>query len=268
MPVKNNDIRNKLKKLVHKDNIILFPSGNKALLQALKIARDKGKTKLLIQDQGGWITYKQFAKKLRLEIVEMKTDHGLLILDELQCLADEKSVLLYTSMTGYYAVQEAKNIYEKCNTKGCFVINDASGSIGRDEAIYGDIIVCSMGKGKPINHGTGGFLGDSLQQSYSDVEEWRISPEEKEQLYQHILNLPEHLQRYKKSTQQIKSDLKSSNILHPELDGINVIILYETEEEKQQIVSYCEIKGLEIELCPRNIRVLCNAVSIEVKRIP
>ena len=48
--------------------------------------------------------------------------------------------------------------------------------------------------------------------------------------------------------------------------GHNVIVKFNTDEEKEKIINYCDKNELEYTLCPRYIRVEENAVSIEVKR--
>ena len=60
---------------------------------------------------------------------------------------------------------------------------------------------------------------------------------------------------------------KNKKILFPTRYGINVIILFENEKEKKEIITYCEKNHLEYTLCPREIRVLDNAVSVEIKRL-
>ena len=39
------------------------------------------------------------------------------------------------------------------------------------------------------------------------------------------------------------------------------------QEEKGKIIKYCEENNLQYTICPRYIRVNCDAISIEVKRI-
>jgi len=56
-------------------------------------------------------------------------------------------------------------------------------------------------------------------------------------------------------------------LLHPKSLGINVVVRYADSAEKKRLIDYCERKCLEYTLCPRNIRVMCDAISIEVKRL-
>jgi len=58
-------------------HIFLTQRGNKAILTALKIAKEVNpKEFILVPDQGGWLTHLQHPKKLKLEIKKLKTDQG------------------------------------------------------------------------------------------------------------------------------------------------------------------------------------------------
>lgn len=270
MAVKNIDIRNKLKRLFHKDNVLLVESGNKALYYSLQAMSKAGVKTVIVQDQGGWMTYAQFTKKLHLELEEMRTDYGLIDFESLMGKAKKKKVLLYTSMAGYFAMQDAESIYGVCKEKECFVINDASGSVGKDEACFGDIIVCSFGEGKPINNGKGGCIcfNDDIKEMFegTEVPLLELDDASREQLYQRILGLHERLMKLELIHKEIIHDLGDMEIIHREKEGINVVIKYDTEEALKNIAAYCKKKGYSYELCPRPIRVKERAVSIEVKR--
>ena len=73
----------KLQELTGKKNIKLVESGDHAILYVLKFVKTFGKEKVLIQDQGGWLTYRDYPKKAKLETVELKTDYGILDLNDL-----------------------------------------------------------------------------------------------------------------------------------------------------------------------------------------
>src|SRR3989338_8203460 len=90
---------NELKELTGKKFVLLTQRGNASIQLALKLAKGKGFDKLLIQDQGGWITYKQYAEKLKFSIHELKTDHGLVNEKELEKI--KNSVLLINSLPAY-----------------------------------------------------------------------------------------------------------------------------------------------------------------------
>ena len=64
-----NKIINILKQHTEHNNIFLTERGNKAILTALRIVKEKFPNgKILIPDQSGWLTYFQYAKKLKFNI--------------------------------------------------------------------------------------------------------------------------------------------------------------------------------------------------------
>ena len=243
-----------LKRLTNKSHIYLLDSGDSAIAQAIKIANRKF---TLIQDQGGWFLYKKLPN-----IIELKTDYGLLNLKELKEKANKNSLLIINSLSGYFAEQPMKEIAEICKEKYCFLINDVSGSIGTEIAKIGDIILGSFGKWKPINLEYGGFIASTKK---LDIKE-NFNKEKLQQLKEKLEQLPKRLQNLKQLTNKVKSDLYNFNILHKDSDGINVIISYKTEEEKNKILKYCQENNLEYKLCPDYIKVNEKAVSIEIKR--
>ncbi|MBW2989339.1 DegT/DnrJ/EryC1/StrS family aminotransferase [Candidatus Woesearchaeota archaeon] len=260
----NKKTHDLLKALTGKSHIRLVSRGNKAILYALRIAKKLGKAKVSIQDQGGWITYKQFPSKLRMDIIELKTDYGIIPLKTLQALSKD-SVLLVNSFPGYFAEQDMKPISDICRKKNCLLINDISGSIGTKQARYGDIVVCSFGKGKPVDYGTGGFIAAEKEEllQLTAIKEHDLGG----RLYEKLLNLEKRLSMLKKTAEKIKKGLHDMDIIHRPMHGINVIVKTDSEKEKKRIEDYCKTNGYEYILCPRYIRVSCNAVSIEVKRL-
>ena len=85
----------KLKELSGCKYIQLTEKGNKSVMIALTLANDLGKEKVLIQDQGGWITYKQYPNELGMEIVEIKTNYGLIDIDDLSRILKLKRSYIY-----------------------------------------------------------------------------------------------------------------------------------------------------------------------------
>jgi hypothetical protein len=253
-----------LENLTGKEHIKLVSRGNKALLYALKIAKKLGYTKVLIQDQGGWITYKQYPTRLKMDVIELKTDFGLTDLKDLEKKANETSVFLLNSMAGYFALENIEEVYNICMRKKCLLINDATGSIGRDQARKGDIIVGSFGNAKPVNIGKGGFIATQNSDFFNQIQ---ILEEEFPELNKKLEELPKRLEFFDKVRKKIIKDLKGHEIIHKDKKGINVIIKFINEEEKTDIINYCENNDFEYTLCPRYIRVNCDAISIEVKRL-
>jgi hypothetical protein len=66
---------------------------------------------------------------------------------------------------------------------------------------------------------------------------------------------------------KVKNDLRSFNIIHRDKNGINVIVGFKDQKEKESIINYCGSNGYEFTECPRYIRVNADAISIEIKRL-
>lgn len=261
------EIIKKLKQLTGKEFIQLTERGNKSIKIALALAKELGKTKVLIPDQGGWLTYKKFAEKLGFEVIEIKTDYGLLDHKDLEKNADENSILISCSMPGYFVLDDMEEIMNICSKKNCLVVNDASGSIGTDKAKIGSIIIGSFGKWKPINLEYGGFIATDDRDFYTDFQESYFDEHKYDDLLEKLDELPERLKKWKEKRKQIIEDLQSFQIIHKDKEGINVIIKFDDEEVKQRILDYCDEHKLEYTICPRYIRVNEDAISIEVKRL-
>lgn len=260
------NIIKKLREISGKEFIQLTERGNKSIELALELAKQLKKTKILVQNQGGWIHYKKAAEALDLNIIELSTDAGLINLSALENNADSDSVLLINSMPAYAALESMNQISEICKKAGCIIINDISGSIGTEEAKIGDIFVCSFGKWKPINLEYGGFIAADNKDFYADFNPSYFDEAKYPLLMEKLNQMNERLSALKSIRQQTLEDLQSFNIIHREKNGINVIIRYDDEEIKERIINYCKENELEYVECPKDIRVNENAISIEVKR--
>lgn len=265
-----------LKKLTNKSKIFFTDRGNTSIILSLKLAKELGKKKVFIQDQGGWITYYQYIDKLKLEKNFIETNYGIVEKKHLKILenyVDDKSVLLVNSMPGYIALQDMKLISEFCKKKNCFLINDSSGSIGTDSAKYGDLIIGSFGNWKPINIGYGGFIAFDKNMNFSvdfekifkenlkkEVKDFSIKLQEK------LKNLNKKLRKINKEVISIKEKLKNFYIVHKDNNGINVIVKYKNEDEKLKIIEFCKLNNYEYVFCPMYIKILEPAISIEVMR--
>lgn len=253
----------KLQELTGKKNIKLVQSGDHAILYVLKFMKKLGKESVLIQDQGGWLTYRDYPKKAGLEKIELKTDYGLIDLDDLRAKAGDKSVLLVNSLNGYFSEQPMHEIAKICAAKSCLLINDASGSIGTEIGSIGDIILGSFGKDKPVNLHYGGFI--AFDEDY-DLE-GEFDPGKLAALAEELDRMFAKQLRWDSMHWKIISDLKDFDVIHRDKPGINVVVKFSDEEEKKKILAYCEENKLPYTICPRYIRVNCDAVSIEVKRL-
>jgi len=263
-----DEIRQKLSELTGKERIILTRRGNKALKFSLKALKETGAKKILIQDQGGWITYPQYARELGFKLVELKTDHGLVDVEELKKIVDCDCVLLINSMPGYFAYEEMEKIAEIAKQANAILVNDASGSIGAGNARFGDIIFGSFGRWKPVDVGYGGFIAVDDEYFKHIFKEMQSVFDEKfvPRLSEKLEKLDETIREFKAKAKKIKSDLKEFGIIHPEAEGFNVVVRFRDEKEKEKILNYCSKNNFEHTICPRYIRVNENAVCIEVKR--
>ncbi len=259
----------KMCELVGKKYLLFTPRGNASIKMALEILKLQGKyKKVLMQDQGGWLTYSQFIEKLKFEKVELKTDYGLIDVQDLE--KHKGAILLINSMPGYATLEDMEYVYEIAKKNSIVVINDASGSIGNDEAKYGDIIIGSFGDAKPIEVGEGGFIATDDEHLFKEFCELNMhKPDDRflELLDRKLDTLDERLFFFDIARQQVMEDLAIHDIIQPDGKGINVIVKFNNEEEKQEIEAYCREQELEVTLCPRYIRVNAPAISIEIKRL-
>lgn len=253
-------------------NIYFTSRGNKAILASLRIFKSMGGKRLLIPDQGGWITYAQYAKRLKLSPIVLKTDYGLINKEALNEAVKNADGIIYSNPAGYYAEQPVRDIYGICKDNGVMVILDASGCIGSGfyKGNHADIIVGSFGRWKPVNLEYGGFISVNDGLSREDIKQLETLDFDERYYPQLLAKLKGAKKRYElleSAVKRIKGDLAAFDILHREKRGINVILRFSDEAEKDGIISYCEKNKYQFVMCPRMIRVMENAISIEVKRI-
>ncbi len=234
-----------LNKLTNKKNVILTTRGNRAILQALRYARTKHDT-LYLADQGDWITYEQYGKKLKFKIIELKTKRGIINFDDVK-----KGVVLFNDMPAYAFMQ---NKIKRKND--VLYIADITGSIGK-RIPEADIIVCSFGKNKMINLGYGGIIAsDNDLNIFSDFDIAKMNL-----LNEKIENLPNRLKKLKEKREEIFKKIKF-NVIGKE---INILVKFKTEKEKEKIIEFCEDNKLDYKECPMKIKVLEKAISIEIQ---
>ena len=252
--------REALQTYTGKKHVYYMPRCNAAIKEALSYYHNKGYTKVLIQDEGGWMTYKTYPKQLGMQVVEIMTRNSLLDLAALKEHLGPKSVLLINSMPSYSILERMDLIVPVCERYGTPVINDVSGSIGTPQARYGNLIVGSFGVWKPIWLGIGGFIASN------DTLPIHETPLDEVALAKAIKTRADRTQFWQESVARIKKDLSEYKVLHPEFNGFVVIVKYKSEEQKHHLIEYCAKQGWAHTLCPRYIRVNEPAISIEVKR--
>jgi len=251
-----------LQKLTGYKYILLTNRCNTAIYLAIKTLKELGENSVAILDQGGWITYEQYARQLDMKTERMETE-DLLIIEK-----QEYDNILLTEPAGYAVYQDPEKIAAKK-----YLILDICGSIGKPIKYNADIIVCSFGKWKPIDARYGGFLGTNNEQIYEIAKKHCneklafIEEKIKPKILDKIKHLDERYKFIEDKCKKIKEDLSEFDIIHPEMNGIVVIVKYKDDTEKDKITSYCEKNDLPYEECPRYIRYLGKAISIEVKRL-
>ncbi|MBT3304077.1 hypothetical protein HN592_01360 [Candidatus Woesearchaeota archaeon] len=230
-----------LKKLTGKKNILLVSRGNKAIFLALQTAKKKGCKKLYVPDQGGWYTYAQYGKKLGFEIIEIKTERGIIDFDPIK-----NGCVIFNDMPAYAFLQNTER------NKNVFYIGDVTGSIGTRKC-KADIVVCSFGNHKVIELGQGGMIATNIEMNYeSDFKGDAKELEEK------VKEIDKRLEKLKKLKTQVSKDLKEFDILQG--DGLNILV----KGDEEKIIKYCEDNQLEYKKCPMKIKIKEDAISIEL----
>ena len=247
------EVKKLLTELTGKKYITLTYRGNDAIKQVVDLFQDKT---IIIPDQGGWLTYKKYPKKF--EILETKD--GLINPESLTQYKNQ--VLLLHSLGGYFTEQPMKQISNVCEKNKIILINDVAGSIGTDLAKYGDYIVGSFGDWKPINFGYGGFIATNKKEKFNETFDNRYI----DKLLSKLKELNQRLTYLNSLSKQVKKDLSDYNILNRSHKSLVVIVEYKNEQEKNEIIKYCNKNKLEYTQCPRYIRVNKQAISIEIKR--
>ncbi|MFA5142391.1 MAG: DegT/DnrJ/EryC1/StrS family aminotransferase [Candidatus Woesearchaeota archaeon] len=260
-------------KIVGQEFARLTNRGNSAILHAIRIARaTSNKHNILIQDQGGWLTYKNFPLKEGFKVVELRTDYGVIDDAELKAHVDDAAAIILCQPAGYFAGMDLEPIYRICKGK-CLVIADVTGSIGDKELCNGnfaDIMLGSFDEWKPVNLGYGGFISFRDRKLFElsktiPLNDFDTAYEQK--LVVRLNDLDEWYEEHYSRAIEIKKELSDYEIIHKDKKGVNVVVKFNNEEEKEKLIAYCGGKDLPYTICPRYIRVNENAVCIEVKRL-
>ncbi|MFT4297579.1 MAG: hypothetical protein ACMXX5_00115 [Candidatus Woesearchaeota archaeon] len=251
---KKDEVKAYLSNFTKKNNIYLNRRGNIAVRDSIRTAMSRGYKKILIQDQGGWLTYPQFAEKFNLDTSYFKTDYGIVK------GSFKDSIILINTMPGYSFYQPSEDI----KTKNCIIINDVSGSIGTDLCSWGDIVFGSFGKDKPVDLGESGFIATDFNMDIEDID---MDEKKAEELLLKLYNLDKRRDFLLKINSRIKKDLKKYDIIHRDKQGFNVLVKTRSQNESDKIIEYCERNNYEFTICPRYIRMNAKGISIEVKRL-
>lgn len=264
-------VSSRIKEMTGHNYARLTNCGNSAIFTALYTAKKLNpKPFILIPDQGGWKTYKTFPKMLNFEVKLIKTDDGIIDLDDLAAKAKTGAALLFQGIAGYFAEQPLQRISKICRENKCLMIQDVSGSLGQYncDGKLADIIVGSFGRWKLIDVGFGGFIS-SDEDHFQDNEALKLAKHNIDMgvLLKKLEEADDKFDFLLKRAEKIKKDLRKHDIVHKEKKGLNVVIRFKDEDEKKEIKTYCKDNDLEYTTCPRYIRVEDDAISIEVKRL-
>ena len=269
----------------------LVNSGNSAILSAMNSIDGA----ILIPDQGAWNGFKQIAKFLNKDLITVKTNKGLIDLDNLNesiisssennliDLGDEnnKSALFLTSFAAYTAEQDLKSICDFAHEKNILVVEDASGAIGDYEnklanGSYSDIIIASTGSPKIVNVEDGGFITSNDDKLF-DKSNLLLKTNKASNItacgiYNELDFAKENLKKTVDACLYLKESIEDKtnfNVFHKDKRGINVII----ESEDPKSLSYklrqefvLESHGM-ITKCPNYNRLKEKAVAIEIKNL-
>ena len=257
-----------LKRLTNHDYVEVVVRGNSAISSALAIASEK----ILIPEEGGWIHYQTAPKSLGLNVQEVKCNDAKIDLKDLEKKAKSCDTFLYQNPGGYFAQQPMRTIYNICKKNNCLVILDVSGSIGTDlcDGNYADIIVGSFGKWKLVEARMGGFISCKKYDLWKKIKVTKLEQEEDLlKILQKLEELPERIRFLQNIRDKVSNDLSNFNlqIVRPRDLGFVLVIKYRDDQEKENIINYCKDNELEWTECPRYIRLMDKAISIEVKRL-
>ena len=260
-------VKRKLKQITNHEAIEITNRGNSAIFAALNIAKKANKKKyILIPDQGGWYTYKAYPQTFGFVPKELKTDDGLIIIDELKKYIRDASALLVPSLAGYFAEQDLHELSEICTKHSCLLIEDASSAVGDSrlcDGRYSDIIVASFGKWNPVNVGYGGFISTSnelIKHAEFALSLTKVHPNSENEILNKLNE--NRMPAMISMAQSIKKIMSGANLIHPNKRGINVATEY-----SPFVIDYCKEKGYPYIVCPNYIRLNRKAISIELKRL-
>jgi glycine/serine hydroxymethyltransferase len=259
---------NKLKELTKHNHIEIVLRGNSAILSALHLV----KKKLLIPEEGGWLSYEKFPKKLGIDSEKVKCDNAIIDLEDLKQKVKTADVFLYQNPGGYHAEQPMKEIHQICQENDCLVVLDVSGAIGTElcDGDYADVMLSSFGRWKLVEAKGGGFISCKEEFVFNQIKDTFEILEDKEQLKtinEKINDLSNRIKFLTESRNKVLNDLNNYKIINKDNLGFVVIIEFDTENEKDKITTYCNDNNLEYTECPRYIRINKKAISIEIKKL-
>lgn len=264
----SKNIDEKIKNLSKHKYVHLTDRCNSAIFIAMSIAKKVNQKKdIIIPDQGGWFSYKGYPQYFQFNVIEVKTDYGLIDLEDLKEKVKTACAFIFSSFAGYFAEQDLEKISKICKEAGCIVIEDASGAIGDDKLCngnYSDIIVGSFGKWKVVECGYGGFISMNSNEFFEAGKDAMTITKVHPQFYREIGEALEKnkVKKLLELQKRVKKDLEDFEIFHRDKRGLNVVVKFDPK-----VLQYCQDKNYPYVLCPNYIRINEKAISIELKRL-
>ena len=260
-----------IKKFVNQGYIKILPSGSAALFCALAAVKKDGIKTVIIPDSGGWIGYKTLPKYLGLKVVEVKTDKGLLIIEKLKEAIEKNkdSCLLFHTLGGYYCEQPTLSIRKAISVP---ILLDVTGSFGSDK-LTGDYTICSFSKGSSVNFGYGGFFatnnGDADMHLQSLFRSYKVIMNDKriEKLIEKINAAGQRQIMLRNLAWDVKRKVSREGLVQRDKQGLNVVVEYSDEAEKQELIGLVGKFNLKIVECPNYNRYNKRALSFEINKL-
>ena len=92
-------------------------------MEALRVVKKLSQKRvILIPDQGGSVTYKEFPALAGFDVVELKTDRGVVNVDILKGRISNAAALILPSFAGYYAEQPMIEIKKQILSSKAFLM--------------------------------------------------------------------------------------------------------------------------------------------------
>ena len=258
----------KLKELTKHKHIEIVLKGDKAIWSALHLV----KKKLLIPEEGGWMSYEKYPGKLGIDSEKVNCVDAVIDLEDLKQKVKDADVFLYQNPGGYHAEQPMKEIYQICQENDCLVVLDVSGAMGTElcDGDYADVMLSSFGRWKLIDAKAGGFISCKDETVFNEIKDTFEVLDDDEKLAninEKIDDLPNRIKFLTEARNKVLNDLKDYNVVNKDHLGFVVIVSFNDDSEKEKITTYCNQNNLEYTECPRYIRINKKAISIEIKRI-
>jgi len=239
--------------LVGKKHVYLLNSGKEAMSQIADLFRYK---EFVIQDQCYSLLHRAVDS-----YTDVKTNFGLIELKDLLRKCNNK-ILIVNGLSGYFAEQPNSEIIEICKDKNCFILNDVTGSIGLNSARLGNYAFCQFDKESPINLGFGAFIASNTELRINEDFDKSKLPD----LHDRLVNLDNRLKYLYWISDKVKKDLNVFDILHKDKRGINVLVKFDAQSEKESLIKYCERHQLGYTLNPKYIKQSENLISIDINK--